>query len=220
MLVQGSYVLHSRKYRETSLLISLFTKDQGLIAAVAKGGMRGATQSLLQPFQPLAVTLSGQKSLPNLYKPELEEYLPPLPGRSLIAGLYANELLIHLCAEQDPHPTSYFAYCQLLDDLRNEHSQIASHLRTFEWQVFSDTGYALDCSRDINDQPLLDNTTYWLDENWKFVVSPLGHYKGKDLTSISQRQFEKCPQIAKRLSRDIIGRIVGPYGLRSWKTFK
>ena len=218
-LLQGAYVIHSRKYRETSLLINLFTKEQGLIAAIAKGGMRSANQSLLQPFQAITLTISGKSSLQNIYKPELEEYLPPLPGRSLIAALYANEVLMSFCAEHDPHPNAYIAYYDLLNQLRSGNSEIASCLRTFEWQVFSDTGYALDCSRDIYDQPIIENLTYWLDENWKFVSSPIGHYKGKDLISINNRRFSQCQQTAKRLSRDIISRIVEPHGLRSWKTF-
>jgi len=52
--LQPAYVLHRRPFRNTSLLVDLFTLDFGLIRAVAKGARRQKSRSraLLQLFRP------------------------------------------------------------------------------------------------------------------------------------------------------------------------
>ena len=47
---QPAFVLHSYPYRETSLIIDVFTPDYGRMALVAKGAKR--PHSALQPRQP------------------------------------------------------------------------------------------------------------------------------------------------------------------------
>ena len=37
---QAAFLLHSVPYRETSLVVDLFTRDYGRVAAVAKGARR------------------------------------------------------------------------------------------------------------------------------------------------------------------------------------
>ena len=202
--------------------MQLFTREQGLLSAVAKGaiGKKSKSQSLLQPFQPLTATLSGKKSLYNLYKPEIESYHSPLPAKMLIVGLYANELLIRFCAEEDPHPASYIAYCSLLNKVREEQQDMAYCLREFEWKLFAETGYAFDCSQDQDNNTLKPDAHYMLNEHWQLVSVTQGHYMGIDLLHISQGKFNECPSAGKRLSRDIITRILGKQGLQSWKMFQ
>ena len=79
------YVLHSYPYRETSLLLQLWTEKHGRFAAVAKGARRpkSASRGVLVPFQPLSITWFGRgevktlksaepagAALPQVYKPE------------------------------------------------------------------------------------------------------------------------------------------------------
>ena len=51
------YVLHSYPYRETSLILQVWTQKHGRLGLVAKGARRpkSATRSVLIPFQPLAL---------------------------------------------------------------------------------------------------------------------------------------------------------------------
>jgi len=66
---QPSYVLHSRPYRETSLLLECLTRDHGRIGGVARG-VRGEKSRLqraqLEPFQPLALDLMARGELATL----------------------------------------------------------------------------------------------------------------------------------------------------------
>ncbi|HEX6592633.1 MAG TPA: recombination protein O N-terminal domain-containing protein, partial [Moraxellaceae bacterium] len=59
-----AFFLHSRPYRETSLLVDLFTAEQGRFSAVWRGGRRG--KGSVQLFQPVLVELAGNGELKTL----------------------------------------------------------------------------------------------------------------------------------------------------------
>ena len=59
---QPAFVLHAQPYRETSLLVEVFTRDHGRQGLVARGvrGVRGQPlRAVLQPLQPLLIDFSG-----------------------------------------------------------------------------------------------------------------------------------------------------------------
>ncbi|NBV89537.1 MAG: DNA repair protein RecO, partial [Betaproteobacteria bacterium] len=49
------YVLHGLAWRETSLVLEVFSREEGRLGVVARGARRprSALRGLLQPFQPL-----------------------------------------------------------------------------------------------------------------------------------------------------------------------
>ena len=55
--LQPAYVLFSRPFQNTSLMLDFFTIDYGRIRAIAKGARRPSSKyrSILQPFHPLLV---------------------------------------------------------------------------------------------------------------------------------------------------------------------
>jgi len=68
VLGQPGFVLHSYPYKETSLIVDLFTRDFGRIGVVAKGAKRPLSKlrGVLQTFQPLSVSFSGKSELRTL----------------------------------------------------------------------------------------------------------------------------------------------------------
>src|SRR4051812_12720692 len=62
---QPAFVLHSYPYKETSLIIDLFTRDFGRVALIAKGAKRPHSQlrGVLQTFQPLSSSWVGKSEL-------------------------------------------------------------------------------------------------------------------------------------------------------------
>ena len=56
-----AYVLHTRPFRETSLLLEILSAEHGRIAVVARGAKRGKSKhsSILQPFMPLQISWYG-----------------------------------------------------------------------------------------------------------------------------------------------------------------
>src|SRR5690606_32089926 len=57
---QPSFVLHAYPWRETSLIVEVFSRDHGRVALVAKGARRphSALRGVLMAFQPLLVDWS------------------------------------------------------------------------------------------------------------------------------------------------------------------
>ena len=62
------YVLHSYPYRETSLILQMWTEKHGRLGLVAKGARRpkSASRSVLVPFQPLSLDWFGRGELRTL----------------------------------------------------------------------------------------------------------------------------------------------------------
>ena len=142
---QSGFVLHSTYYKETSLIVDLFTRDHGRVALVAKGAKRphSKLRGVLQTFQPLSVGWSGKSELRTLTAAEWVGGLQPLEKSALLCGFYLNELLIKLLAREDPHPALFDHYVGTLHELAQiELAPIA--LREFELALLKETGVAGD----------------------------------------------------------------------------
>ena len=66
--LQKAYVIHSRPYKETSLIVSFLTENKGKITAIAKGAKRKNSKLYgnLEPFQCLNVDYRGKSELKTL----------------------------------------------------------------------------------------------------------------------------------------------------------
>lgn len=139
----GAYMLHASAWRETSLIVQIFTRDHGNVAMVAKGAKRpySALRPILAAFQPLVVSWSGGGEVKTLTRADLAG-IRPLAGRSLMSAWYMNELLLRLLPREDPHPGLYDAYDAALRALE-QGSNAASALRRFEWTLLEETGYGM-----------------------------------------------------------------------------
>ena len=106
VLLQSSFVLHRRPYRDTSLLLEVFSQEYGRLGLVARGAVspRSRWKGLLQPFAPLLLSWSGAGELATLTAAEEAGCPIPLPPHRVLAGLYINELLLRLLPRLDPHP--------------------------------------------------------------------------------------------------------------------
>ena len=113
---QPVFVLHTYPFKETSLIVEMFSRDFGRIAGVAKGARRprSAMRGMLQSFQPLQATWSGKNELRTLHGLDWGEGLLLLQGEALMCGFYLNELLLRLLPREDPHEALYAYYAQTL----------------------------------------------------------------------------------------------------------
>jgi len=145
---QPGFVLHSYPYKETSLIIDMFTRDHGRIGLVAKGAKRpfSKLRGVLQTFQPLSLSWSGKTELRTLIDAEWVGGMLPLERTALLSGFYLNELLVKLLARDDRHPALFDHYVSTLNQLAHgEPAQIV--LRKFERALLKETGVAADLSR-------------------------------------------------------------------------
>ena len=102
---EPGYVLHSYSFKETSLVVEVFTRECGRIGLVAKGARRprSALRGTLMAFQPLLLSWSGRSELRVLHRAEWVGGQPQLSGLALICGFYLNELVLKLMQRDDPH---------------------------------------------------------------------------------------------------------------------
>ena len=148
---QPAFVLHSYPYKETSLIVDVFTRDFGRIGVVAKGAKRPLSKlrGVLQTFQPLSISFSGKSELRTLIDAEWVGGMLPIEKNALLCGFYLNELLVKLLARDDAHPALFQHYISTLNELAHgEPAQIA--LRKFERALLKETGVAADLTRCSN----------------------------------------------------------------------
>lgn len=149
---QPGFVLHSHFYKESSLIVEVFSRDHGRVALVAKGAKRphSRLRGVLQTFQPLSLGWSGRAELRNLISAEWVGGMTPLESSALLYGFYLNELLLKLTAREDPHPGLFEHYVRALTRLTHTASaQVV--LRQFELAILKETGVAADFSVSTHD---------------------------------------------------------------------
>lgn len=146
---QPAFVLHGYPYRETSLLVEVFTRNFGRVGLVARGARRpgSALRGVLLAFQPLTISWTGRSELKTLIAAEWEGMYAPLRGEALVCGFYLNELLLRLLARDDPHENLYGSYREALAALASnpDHPGV---LRRFELSLLGELGYAVMLERD------------------------------------------------------------------------
>ena len=174
--MDNGYVLHSYPYRETSLILQVWTEKHGRLGLVAKGARRprSANRSVLVPFQPLVMDWFGKAELRTLKTAEPSAPATPLRGASLLSAFYLNELLLKLTTRDDPHEALYQAYDAAITDLRSISRSESLHrgqtpvspggiaregvvgvgtpaepvLRRFELRLLQELGYAVELTRE------------------------------------------------------------------------
>jgi DNA repair protein RecO (recombination protein O) len=162
---QPAFVLHSYPYKETSLIVDVFSRDHGRVALVAKGAKRphSKLRGVLQTFQPLSLGWSGKSEVRTLTSAEWLGGLLPLEKAALLCGFYLNELLIKFVARDDPHRALFDHYVEALNRLAHEETA-AIVLRRFELALLKETGFAGDIGIDAESrQAVLPKAVYVVD---------------------------------------------------------
>ncbi len=172
---QAAFLLHRVPYRETSLVVDLFTRDHGRVAAVAKGARRphSALRGVLLQFQPLAVGWTGRQELRTLTAAHWVGGLASPQGDALLCAFYLNELLMRLLPREDPHPQLYDAYQRALGELAGGEG-LDECLRRFEWVLLREAGYAPDLARDADHRPIQAGIAYRWRPDEGFVAGEPG----------------------------------------------
>lgn len=161
VLLQPGVVLHRRPFRDTSLLLELFTPQYGRVGLVARGarGKRSGWAALLQPFQAVTVGWRGNGELRTLTDAEASSAPRVLAGDALPAGFYLCELLLRTCQRDDPHPRLYMALEAAFVSLERAMDQAV--LRRFEKVLLEEIGYGLQLDRQADDgSPVLAERRY------------------------------------------------------------
>lgn len=161
MELTAAFVLHHRPYRETSLLVDIFTHEYGRVSLVARGQrQQKRKQNLMQLFQPLWLSWYGHGELQTLTQVEATDAAYRLSGNASLCGLYINELLVKLLPLHEPEPALFETYQRTIRALQEDSNQQLV-LRLFEKALLSQLGYGLQLEYDADtQQPLRDEQEY------------------------------------------------------------
>ncbi|HZV93152.1 MAG TPA: DNA repair protein RecO, partial [Caldimonas sp.] len=143
-----AFVLHRYDWSESSLILDLFTRERGRLAAAAKGARRPFSQlrSVLLPFQRIQVSVGSlpadenARDIENLRSAEWMGGGAMLTGAALFNGFYLNELLMRLLARHDPHPALFDAYSATIASLGTDDAGSQAALRGFEMVLLKEIG--------------------------------------------------------------------------------
>lgn len=231
MDLQAVWILHTRPFRNSSLLVELFSRTHGRFSVVANSarGPKSRYKGILQPFRELLVGWSGKRELKTLGHVELQGLPYRLQGARLFCAYYLNELLMHLLAKDDSYESLYDVYQQTLQQLQDNQNDVELCLRYFEKRLLIELGYGLAFDHDVSSQSRIDADGYYslvADRGFFPVVSTQHEqamvFKGQHLLAISQDDYSD-PVVkadAKRIMRYLIGCQLGNKTLHSRELIK
>jgi DNA repair protein RecO (recombination protein O) len=222
---QPAFVLHTYAYRETSVIVEAITADYGRVAMVARGARRPRSElrGLLQGFQPLLLSWSGQHELKTLLRAEWRGGLPRVGGSALVCGFYLNELLLKLLPREDPHPRLFATYESALSELAAGGEQ-APVLRRFELLLLAELGYALPLVREADTGDPIDPAAryhYAFDRGARRAPSEpfarLPVVRGATLLALADGRYTDAETAAeaKRLMREVLDHYLEQRGVES-----
>ena len=183
-----AFVLHQRPYRETSLLLDVFSEQHGRVSLIAKGvrSKKRSQLGLLQLYQPLLLSWMGRGELQTLTAAEADKPRYILQASSALCGLYINELMVKLLPLNLPEVEIFTAYKNVLFSLQDT-DNMEVELRLFEKRLLVNLGYGLVLDHEVETDQLID-------ENYRYIYRPdAGLYRfneGSNEPSISGRSLQ------------------------------
>ncbi len=218
------FVLHSRSYLESSLILDIFSREYGRLHLIAKGAKRekSAFSGLLQPYQRLLMAWRGKSELMTLTDVEADIEPYELPDARTIAGFYLNELLVRLLHQHESHPELFDFYNKAIFDL-SVTNHIDAVLRSFEKGLLESLGYGLVLDHDVDDGRAIeaDKKYHYLIDSGPMKQTPLaGDYieiTGNSLMALEQGSLQNKTELeeSKKLMRFILQSHLGSKPLAS-----
>jgi DNA repair protein RecO (recombination protein O) len=208
-----AYIIYNAHYQESSALVKLLTRENGLISAVVRGvhhsnkksnGLRAAVQlgNLVE------CQWSGKTSLKTIYQMDLVQPAVFDTAEKFICLAYIHELLLFFLHEEFHIDKIFAEYAGFIENILG--SDVEWALRTFEFNLLENLGYGIDFSRVADDDmPVEAEKKYQ-------VIPGLGvmhandvdvlFYSGSDLLSMHHKNYNNplLLSTAKKISRSLL----------------
>ena len=214
---EPAFVLHAYPYKETSLIVEAFAREQGRVGMVAKGAKRPRSElrGLLQAFQPLTLSWAGSAELKTLVKAEWRGGVPLPAGAALLAAFYLNELLLKLLPREDALPALWDDYQEALVALAAGEGAGAQAvvLRRFEVRLLAALGYALPLTTEAGTGAAVDPAARY---HYAFDAGPRRHagetrppgplVRGATLLALAEQKYPDPATAAeaRQLMREVL----------------
>ena len=203
-------MLHSRKYRETSLICELFTKKIGRVSVIAKGARskKNKFQNITSPNVLANINFSGKSELRTLTAWEELSYFQIL-GKNLRVLLYLNELIYKLLERENKQEKIFNGVINLYKTLAaSDAKNIELSLREFEYFLICELGYGFDIFYDDKGSKLEKEKNYYFHPALGFTLNSSNNFlkasgidiinfsKGKIVTNSARSIIKKIMQLA------------------------
>lgn len=224
IVLESTFILHRSMWREKSLLLDVFSRDQGRFRIIARGQRTAKKKSAnFEPFQSYRILARGQSELKTLTGIESLEGPRELSGRQLYCGLYLNELLVRLLPLEDEAADLFAVYQNCLDDLANLVGAEETVLRQFERALFAYCGLGVESSYCADGFEIDSNKQYrWIDtKGWVSVVEGgKDVFPGSFILKLADDEIDaEFLPTYKRLHRQLVNDLLGGRELHSRKLF-
>ncbi|UNK57707.1 DNA repair protein RecO [Pseudoxanthomonas daejeonensis] len=231
MRIEGEtgFVLHSRPWRETSLLVEVLSAGHGRLGLVARGvasPKRHVLRAALQPLQHIRFDAVLVGELAQLRAAEALDAAPQLGGDALLAAFYLNELVLRLAPRQDPLPELDIAYAVTRERLRAG-EPLAWTLRRFERDLLGALGVGFELHCDGDGEAVDPAARYRLDPEHgpRRLLSDRGQAErnaaatGRALLALAADARPEAADLSSlRLPlRAVLAHHLGARGLKSWE---
>ena len=218
------YVLHTRKYHDTSLIVEFFSRGEGRCPLLFKGIRRQQKKQLSHPaelhlFRKLSVQRLSRGELAAAKILESLGDYAPLAGQAAIVGLYVNELIYRLVGRFEVQSSLFDAYDRLIQKLRLTPLDLKA-LRIFELAMLAELGFGIDFRFDANRQ-----TTIKADCQYDFFPeqgfrssggADDDGYSGTDLIDLGDGiMTDQGAKIVKLVVRQVVHHLLGGRPLKS-----
>lgn len=191
--LEACYIIHTRNYKENSLLVDVFSLNHGRLSVIVKGSSKknNSIKAKIKPFVALKLSLVKSKGeLWFLKDCQVVGNFFSFTIPNLFCAIYLNELLYYLLKNNSCEPTLFASYINTLNDINNNYN-IESSLRLFELNLLHSLGYGISFV-DTNGQKFDDNKYYVFSLDNGFEESFLEYqesFSGKVLNDLACNQF-------------------------------
>lgn len=226
---EPAFVLHTRPWRESSLLVEVLSADHGRMGLVARGvhgPKRHLLRAALQPLQYIRFDAVQRGELATLTAAEALDAAPRLVGDAMLASFYLNELTLRLALRGDPQPELFEAYRRTRLRL-GESDPLAWTLRRYERDLLDAMGFGFDWTLDGDGTPIDAAARYRLEPEFgpRRLLLDRGHgdrrsaATGRGLLALAADTLPADEDLASlRLPiRGVLAFHLGPRGLKSWE---
>jgi len=210
-----AFILHRRKYRNTSLLCDVFTPKEGRFSIIARGAneSKRGLSALLQPFVPLLLSWTGRGEIKTLSKVEATANPFELKGNRLYCGFYLNELLVKMTHQHEAFNQLFAYYHHSLERLASSKETMENVLRHFELNLLDQLGHGLNLTHDTETgQGIKVDQDYFYDiERGLVAINANRVEKISGMTLLNLQNGTVLSAIEQREMRQMMRRVISFY---------
>ena len=217
-----AFIIHSRPYGETSVILDLLTEQNGMISVILKGAKRRKDVSQLQPSREFLINIS-KANLPLLIKYELNKSYA-IKKDYILLIIYFNELIYRLVPKNQPQKTLYNFYRNYMSYMSTTDDHQDSVIIGFELLILKNIGYAVNSEIPIDSVNKDDYFYYDKLRGFKKISDYYQGYKisGRDLSLLIKFDINSIEdkRTLRMIMKNIIVDIVNPKTIKSFDIIK